>query len=73
MRAAMIAGGILLLMVGLGFVFPQIAHFRDGDPVELIDVLLFCGGVVLSLLGVGIAGSGVTGKTPFTAAGNSSK
>ena len=55
MRRVAILLGFLFLLVGLGFVCPQIAHLRGSGALDLINSFLLLGGVVLTLVGVATA------------------
>ena len=56
MKRAMIVGtGVLIVLVGLGFVFPAVAQLRDTGALPAISVALLFLGVGLTLGGVGAA------------------
>ena len=55
MRRAAILLGVVLLLVGLGFVCPQIAQLRGAGPFDISNGILLLGGVAMTLVGVGTA------------------
>lgn len=60
MKRTMIVGaGVLLVLVGLGFVFPAIALLNDTGALPTFSVALLFLGVGLTLGGVGAAFYGV--------------
>lgn len=54
MQRSLIVGGIVAVLVGLGFVFPQVAELRATGA-------LFAGQILLLGLGVALTGTGVAG------------
>lgn len=52
-------GGLLLCLVGLGFVFPQVAAWRDQGTLPLLGFLLLPLGAALTLGGVSTACYGI--------------
>lgn len=51
MKRSLIVGGVIVILVGLGFVCPQIAELRNSGS-------LFAGQILLLGLGVSLTGAG---------------
>ena len=54
MQRLLIVGGVVAVLVGLGFVCPQVAELRDSGA-------LFAGQILLLGLGVALTGAGAAG------------
>jgi len=52
-RTMTLLAGILLVLVGLGFVFPAVAQLRDTGVLPAVGVALLLLGLVLTLSGGG--------------------
>lgn len=60
-RAMIVSAGVLIVLVGLAFVFPAIAQLRDTGALPGLGVALLFLGVGLTLGGVGAAYCGARG------------
>ena len=53
MKRLWIAGGVAAVLIGLGFVMPALAQWRDLGAMSVLSVALFSLGMILTLAGAG--------------------
>lgn len=57
----LIAGGSVAVLVGVGFICPAVALWKDQGELPLVSMLLLLWGALLTLSGVGVVVYGVRG------------
>ena len=53
MKRLWIAGGVAAVLIGMGFVMPAVAQWRDVGAMTALSIVLLALGVMLTLGGVG--------------------
>ena len=59
MKTSWIVGGVLALLVGLGFIFPAFSELRQTGALPALGVVLLFWGVILTLVGGKLTLSGI--------------